>query len=221
MSAPGASAHASSMCRAEISAYCRSEDQSVIPARFDQLVSRGGLPDRQLPARHTTASLMPLREEGDVSLTLDDLDRAILGFLGEDGRMSSAEMARRLGCVSARAVRRRINKLIETGIVTVKGELVPKALGYEFSANISVEVESGRAREVAEAMLKRDNINYVSIVTGESDLILGAIAADLPNFQRFMLEELQRIPGVQRTKTHIIAEILETERDWRVPEELP
>ena len=156
-----------------------------------------------------------------MSPTLDDLDRAILGFLGEDGRMSSAEMARRLGYVSARAVRRRINKLIETGIITVRGELVPRALGYAFAANISVEVESGRAREVAEAILKLDNVNYVSIVTGESDLILGAIAADLQDFQRFMLEELQRIPGVQRAKTHIIAEILKTEREWRLPAELP
>ena len=153
--------------------------------------------------------------------TPDDLDRAILGFLGEDGRMSSAQIARRLGCMSARAVRRRINKLIETGIVAVKGELVPKALGYAFAANISVEVESGRAREVAEAILRLDNVNYVSIVTGESDLILGAIAADLHDFQRFMLEELQRIPGVRRARTYIIAEILRTERDWRLPEELP
>jgi len=152
---------------------------------------------------------------------IDDLDRAILKLLRENSRMASAEIARRLGYVSARAVRRRIDRLTKSGVVRLGVELLPKALGYDILADINVEVESGMAREVAEALLSLDRVRYVDIVTGEGDLTLGVVAVDLQDLQRLMLEELQNIPGVRRTKTYIITEILKVESEWQLPEELP
>lgn len=149
------------------------------------------------------------------------MDRSILKLLTEDGRMASAEISRRLGYVSARSIRRRIDRLTKSGIVRLGVELLPKALGYEIFADINVEVEPGVAREVAEALLGVDRVRYVAIVTGESDLTLGVVAVDLEDFQRLMLEEVQSIPGVRRTKTYVITEILKAESEWQLPDELP
>lgn len=149
------------------------------------------------------------------------MDRSILKLLTEDGRMASAEIARRLGYVSARAVRRRIDRLTKSGIVQLGVELLPQGLGYDIIADINVEVEPGVAREVAEALLRIDRVRYVAIVTGESDLTLGVVAVDLQDFQRLVLEEVQSIPGVRRTKAFLITEILRAEREWQLPEELP
>jgi Lrp/AsnC family transcriptional regulator for asnA, asnC and gidA len=157
----------------------------------------------------------------DLTRRVDDLDRSILAFLRQDSRIASAEIARRLGYVSARAVRRRIDRLVKSGTVRLAAEILPKAVGYDIFADIIVEVEPGAARKAAEALLNIERVRYVAIVTGESDLTLGVVATDLQDFQRLMLEEVQCIPGLRRTRPYLITEILKAESEWQLPAELP
>ncbi len=71
---------------------------------------------------------------------VDDLDRAILDCLYEDGRMPCAEIARRLGHVSVRTVSNRIRRLTDKGIINIRPVVLPKAIGYNISADVSVWV---------------------------------------------------------------------------------
>ena len=152
---------------------------------------------------------------------LDETDRAILGCLYEDGRMSSAEIARRVGNVSVRTVSNRIHHLTARRIIAIRAVVYPEAVGYDIIADASIEVEPGKAREVAEALVNCSRVNYVAIVTGESDLSSSVYARDVHDLQTFIHDELQRIPGVRRTKTYLITEILRRWDDWRIPDELP
>jgi len=156
-----------------------------------------------------------------VKLTVDDIDRAILSYLYEDGRMSCAQIARRVGNISVRTVNNRIRRLTQKGIVKVRAVAFPEAVGYDIVADVSIEVEPGKARKVAEGLLKLGRVNYVAIVTGESDLSVAVYAADPRDLQTFIHEQLQQIPGVQRTRTSLITEILTRSADWRIPAELP
>ena len=65
---------------------------------------------------------------------IDDTDNKIVDLLMEDGRMNAAEIARRLGGeLSERAIRYRINRLQEDGIIQVIAVLSPKTLGLHYS----------------------------------------------------------------------------------------
>ena len=71
--------------------------------------------------------------------SVDHTDRAIIALLNEDGRMSSAEIARRLGDVPSRTVSHRIDHLIEREIISVKAIVNPPALGYNVLADVFIE----------------------------------------------------------------------------------
>ena len=60
----------------------------------------------------------------------DEFDWKIITLLNEDGRMPSAEIARKLGNVSARTVTNRINALTENGIISVRAIVDPVKVGY-------------------------------------------------------------------------------------------
>ena len=71
--------------------------------------------------------------------------------------MPSAKVARRLGNVSSRTVNNRINGLVEEGIIDIRNVVNPEPVGYGDLADIYLEVEPGRVREIAELMaVKRE-----------------------------------------------------------------
>jgi Lrp/AsnC family transcriptional regulator for asnA, asnC and gidA len=152
---------------------------------------------------------------------VDALDRAILGLLQENARMPAAEMARRLGDVSARTVSNRIQRLTEKGIIAIMAGAIPHALGYNIAADIYIEVEPLKVSEVAEALIKLEPVVYVAVTTGEADLSIQAHAADIQDLQTFITEQVHAISGVRRTKTFVIMQILKQSCDWGFPARLP
>lgn len=151
---------------------------------------------------------------------VDDVDRAILSLLQEDARMPCAEMARRLGYVSARTIRNRLGRLITRGIIAITVGAVPEALGYDIKADITLQVEPGRVREVAEAVAALDKVSYVAIVTGDGDLSVQVNCADLQGLQAFITQKIHGIPGVQRTRSYVLIELLKQSCDWQFPADL-
>jgi Lrp/AsnC family transcriptional regulator for asnA, asnC and gidA len=156
-----------------------------------------------------------------MKLKLDEMDRAILDCLRRDGRMPAAEIARQLGYVSSRAVRNRIRSLIETGVIAITARAIPRAVGYGIRADIAIEVEPGKVREVAEALAKVDVVYYVAITTGDCDVSAAVVAADIEDLQTFITGTLHSIPGVQRTRTFVLTNILKEICDWPFPAEVP
>ncbi len=80
---------------------------------------------------------------------IDKTDRDIIHLLMEDGRMSCADMARKIGNTSERSIRYRLDRLIERGIIKVTAVANPQALGYTVIADVFLEVEPGLVLEVA------------------------------------------------------------------------
>ena len=97
---------------------------------------------------------------------IDDVDRAILDCLREDARMQSSEIARRLGYMTSRAVRNRLQKLRNEGYVAITAGAVPEKLGFAISADIAIDVEPGMTQLVAQSLVELDEVYYVALTTG-------------------------------------------------------
>ena len=80
---------------------------------------------------------------------IDKIDVKIVNLLLGDGRMPASEIARRMGDISERAVRYRIDRMIEEGVIYVSAIVSPQAFGFDTRADVWLEVESDKILEVA------------------------------------------------------------------------
>ena len=152
---------------------------------------------------------------------IDDVDREILKCLQEDARMHSSEIARRLGNMTARGIRKRLDRLIAEGLIAITAGAVAEKLGYPISADIAVDVEPGTTRQVAQSLLNLDEVNYVAMTTGDSDISVSVVAVNMDDLQTFISDKLHPIPGVRKTKTQVLTRVLKQSCDWMFPEQLP
>ena len=134
----------------------------------------------------------------------DSTDWKIIALLNEDGRMTCAEIARRLGSVSARTVANRIDVLTEHGIIDVRAVVNPAKVGYGVLADVLIEAEAGQVREVAERVAEFPQISYVACATGESDVSISLRVRDNEELFDFVTEKIGKISGVRRTQTYIM-----------------
>ncbi len=131
----------------------------------------------------------------------DRTDWKIIALLNEDGRMSSAEIARKLGDVSPRTVSNRINALTEQCIINIRSIVNPEMVGYGVLADVFIEVEPGFVRRVAEHMANLPQVSYAACATGDTDVIISVRARNINELYDFVIETLGKIPGVRHTRT--------------------
>ncbi|TET97262.1 MAG: Lrp/AsnC family transcriptional regulator [Anaerolineales bacterium] len=147
----------------------------------------------------------------------DRFDWKIIALLNEDGRMPSAEIARKLGNVSARTVTNRINALTEHGIINIRAVVNPQLVGYGVLADVFVEVEPGRVREVAQQAAEYPESSYVACATGESDVSISLRARSIEELFDFVTEKLGKISGVRRTRTYLLPLKIKDLDTWLPP----
>ena len=161
------------------------------------------------------------RDDTTMKPRIDDVDREILKCLHEDARMHSSEIARRLGNMTARGIRKRLDRLIAEGLIAITAGAVPEKLGYPISADIAVDVEPGKTWQVAEKLLNLDEVYYVAMTTGDSDISASVVAVNMDELQTFITDKLHPIPGVRKVKTQVLTRVLKQSCNWMFPEQLP
>jgi Lrp/AsnC family transcriptional regulator for asnA, asnC and gidA len=154
----------------------------------------------------------------ELPFTLDAIDRQIVALLLEDGRATSAEITRRIGHVSERAVRYRIERLTRSGVIRVSAVVNPQAVGFPIMADVLMEVAPGRLQDVAAQVVEFENVSYVAGSVGEGDLSIQVYARDTEELLRLVEEVIGKVPGVTRTKTVMVPWKLKDVYQWRVPE---
>ncbi|RLD09817.1 MAG: Lrp/AsnC family transcriptional regulator [Chloroflexota bacterium] len=152
---------------------------------------------------------------------IDDLDREIFECLREDARMHASEIARRLGHITARAVRNRLDRLVKEGFIAITAGAVPERLGFPISADIYIDVEPGKIEQVAQKLEELDEVFYVALTTGDTDISASVVAVSMGALQDFISKKMHTIPGVTKTKTYVLTKILKQSCDWAFPEKLP
>ena len=132
--------------------------------------------------------------------------------------MPASEIARRIGDISERAVRYRIERMVDKEIIQISAVAKPQAFGLTTIADIWLEVESDRIVEVAKKMANFDNVSYVACGIGESDVSIQVVAKDTAEIYQFITEVVRKVPGVRKTTTSIVPLIIKDVYQWRVPE---
>jgi Lrp/AsnC family transcriptional regulator for asnA, asnC and gidA len=148
----------------------------------------------------------------------DQTDWKIIALLNEDGRMSSAEIARRLGDVSARTVTNRIDVLTEHGIINIRSIVNPEMVGYGVLADVFIKVDPGKLRIVAESLAEFPQISYLACATGDTDIIISVRARSINELYSFVIEVLGKIPGVHHTETYPLPLNIKSITTWMPPD---
>lgn len=138
---------------------------------------------------------------------LDAVDRQIIGALREDGRMSFAQIAKRLD-VSAGMVRQRYLQMVEDNVLHVVPVTNVTLLGYNMMAMIGVEVDGNRMVEIAREIAAFEEVIYLVICTGTYDLLVEVVCQDSEHLLRFLTERLRSVPGVRSTETFTYLQII-------------
>ncbi len=133
---------------------------------------------------------------------MDNVDRAIMAILQEDGRAPHVELARRLG-VSEGTVRRRVAKLLKGGVIRVVAVAEPERLGYHTSAFIGLQVDPAQVEEVATKLAALAETEQVAITTGRYDIFIWVNLESAEALAAFLHRKIGTVEGVRRTETFI------------------
>jgi Lrp/AsnC family transcriptional regulator for asnA, asnC and gidA len=152
-----------------------------------------------------------------MSRKADSLDRAIVDLLIQDGRMPCTEIACKIGHVSERSVRYRIDRMVKQGIMRVSAIVSPKAVGFPVTADVFIEVEPGHIMDVARKLKELETVSYVACSTGETDVSIQIVARNNNELYDFVTQVIAQVPGVRKTTTVLLPVVLKDVYQWSIP----
>ena len=135
---------------------------------------------------------------------LDAIDRRILENLQGNARMANVALAGEVGLSSSPCLRR-VGNLEQSGVIRGYVTLVdPEAVGLPVSifVNVTLEKQIERALETFEKRIRAcPEVMECYLMTGDFDYLLRVVTSDLNAYERFLMEQLTRIPGVASIKS--------------------
>lgn len=145
---------------------------------------------------------------------LDDVAKAIIEQLQQDGRRSYAAIGKEVG-LSEAAVRQRVQRLIESGVMQVVAVTDPLQLGFARQAMVGIEV-AGPLEPVAEALAAMDEVDYVVITAGTYDILAEVVCESDERLLELISEKIRRIEGIARTETFMYLKLRKQTYAWGV-----
>ena len=149
---------------------------------------------------------------------IDKTDYEIIKLLKLDGRMRASEIARQLGEKSERAVRYRIDRLVEHGIISLTALVQPRGLGLVVVADVLLETDADSIMDVAKTAASYDFVSYVACSIGETDISLQVLAENTSEVYKLVTEVIGKIPGVRKTTTSIVPIVVKEIYQWQIPQ---
>lgn len=136
---------------------------------------------------------------------MDELDEAIVALLEADGRLTHREIARAIG-LSRSTAATRVQRLIASGQVVIRGAVHPAVLGRGALAHVSVSVH-GPAAPVAAELARRDDVPFLSLTGGPHALVAEIRSASAGDVDA-VVSELRSLQGVSGVDTLIYVEVM-------------
>ncbi len=145
---------------------------------------------------------------------LDDANKVIVDQLQRDGRMSYAAIGKVVG-LSEAAVRSRVQRLVDAGMIQIIAVTNPVEMGFARQAMIGIKV-SGPPEPVAEALEALDAVDYVVITAGSYDILAEIVCESDSHLRRLISQDIRTIPGVLTTETFMYLELRKQTYSWGV-----
>jgi Lrp/AsnC family transcriptional regulator for asnA, asnC and gidA len=142
----------------------------------------------------------------------DDVSRAIIEQLQEDGRRPYATIGKAVG-LSEAAVRQRVQKLVESGVMQIVAVTDPMQVGFHRQAMIQLSIE-GDSEPVVSALEQIPEVVYIVVVAGSVDILAEVVVKDDQHLLTLLNEKIRTLPGVQRTETLLYLKLTKQTYNW-------
>jgi len=142
----------------------------------------------------------------------DDVSKAIIEQLQADGRRSYAEIGKAVG-LSEAAVRQRVQKLTESGVMQIVAVTDPMQLGFYRQAMIGITV-NGDTREVAEKLSALVAVDYVVLTAGSFDILAEIVCENDDELITLLNSDIRTIDGVASTETFVYLKLHKQLYNW-------
>ena len=159
------------------------------------------------------ANPVTARENRTVTdLALDDINKQIIEHLQRDGRMSYAALAKTIG-LSEAAVRQRVQRLLDGGMMQIVAVTDPLMLGFARQAMVGVKV-TGDLRKTADLLAEIPEVDYVVICAGGYDLLVELVCTNDDHLLRLLNDAIRTVPGVAGTETFMYLKLAKQTYAW-------
>ena len=145
-------------------------------------------------------------------INLDDVSKAIIEQLQEDGRRSYAEIGKAVG-LSEAAVRQRVQKLTDSGVMQVVAVTDPMQLGFYRQAMIGIRV-TGDTTVLAAQLSALPSVDYVVLTAGSFDILVEVVCENDDDLILLLNKEIRALPGVQSTETFVYLKLVKQQYNW-------
>jgi Lrp/AsnC family transcriptional regulator for asnA, asnC and gidA len=143
---------------------------------------------------------------------LDDLSKAIIEQLQEDGRRAYAAIGKAVG-LSEAAVRQRVQRLIDAGVMQIVAVTDPLQVGFPRQAMIGINCE-GDVEAVAEKIADMPEVDYVVITAGGFDLLVEVVCEDDDHLLNLISKRIRAVPSVRTTETFVYLKLRKQLYNW-------
>ena len=145
-------------------------------------------------------------------MALDEVSKGIIEQLQEDGRRSYAEIGKAVG-LSEAAVRQRVQKLTDAGVMQVVAVTDPMQLGFYRQAMIGLKVTGDTVR-VAEELGRIPAIDYVVLTAGSFDILAEVVCESDDDLIELLNQRIRTIEGVLSTETFVYLKLHKQFYNW-------
>ncbi|EST39149.1 AsnC family transcriptional regulator [Streptomycetaceae bacterium MP113-05] len=146
------------------------------------------------------------------SPAVDSASKAIIEQLQEDGRRPYGAIGKAVG-LSEAAVRQRVQKLLDQGVMQVVAVTDPLTVGFLRQAMVGVIVD-GDAEEVADTLAELKEVEYVVVTAGSFDLLVEIVCEDDEHLLEMIGKRIRSLPGVRSTESFVYLKLRKQTYAW-------
>jgi Lrp/AsnC family transcriptional regulator for asnA, asnC and gidA len=166
------------------------------------------------PLDGIVAKSAPLSKNPHVteSYLLDEVNKQIIDQLQRDGRMSYAALAKVVG-LSEAAVRQRVQRLLDSGVMQIVAVTDPLTLGFTRQVMIGLKVD-GDLHKVADSLAAIPEVDYVVICAGNYDLLAELVCTDDEHLLHLLNDQIRAVDGVRTADTFVYLKLAKQTYAW-------
>jgi len=155
----------------------------------------------------STRRSLPARSSG-----LDDVSKRLVEELQRDGRRSYAALAETVG-LSEAAVRQRVRRLLDDGVMQIVAVTDPLTVGFNRQALVGIRAD-GNLRDIADKLSALPELEYVVVCAGSFDILVELVCEDDEHLLRLLDDSIRSIEGVREAETFVYLRLVKQTYAW-------
>ncbi len=159
-----------------------------------------------------TSDAEPASDSVMKSIELDEIDKSIVRELQIDGRVPFAQLGPKVG-LSQAAVRNRMNRMLDAGVMQIVAVTDPEMLGFDYQAMLGIRVDRD-VTEVAADLARHDVIEYLVLATGRFDILAEITCINASELLKVINRVIRPTPGVATIEPLNYLKVVKQTYNW-------